>query len=158
GPTEPSVGFTVLEQTECGLDRVFVERVDDPRSAGQVDVAVLDLGFLRRVRDAFDRNEDLHAGSFGCSRPVVTSVMIQSAARTRSNFFGRVPGPLPPAAACDRRPSTHARASSSSTPKIIRAAMCGGIDGVKSPAACAALITAPSMRRKSANSGLSYSF
>ena len=54
------VGRAVLEQAQRGLDGVLVERVDDPGRAGQVDVAVLDLGLLRRVGDPLHGNEDLH--------------------------------------------------------------------------------------------------
>src|SRR5438034_1273381 len=51
-------GFAILEQPQRGLDRVFVERVDDPRRAGQIAVVVLDLYLLRRIGNAFDRNQD----------------------------------------------------------------------------------------------------
>ena len=122
------VRLAVLEQAQRGLDRVLVERVDDPGRAGQVDVAVLDLGLLRRVGDPLHGNEDLHADSFLLRDRSSTSATTQSAARTISNFFGRVPGD---AAVIGVRASTHASASSSSMPKIMRAAMCGGIDRVE---------------------------
>ncbi len=58
------VGLAVLDEPQRGLDRVLVERVDDPGRTGQVDVAVLDLRLLRRVGDALHGNQDLHTSSF----------------------------------------------------------------------------------------------
>src|ERR1044071_590378 len=168
---EPRVVGAVLEQPERGLDRVLVERVDDPGCAGQVDVAILDLGLLRRVGDPLHGNQNLHeyvsflrglGGWPGCSRPPVTSATTQSAARTISNFFGRVPGAGPALPADAARSgclaSTHASASSSRIPKIMRAAMWLGTAPSSSPGAGPWPMTRRSMRRKSANCGLSYSF
>src|SRR4029077_655939 len=117
-----------------------------------IDMAVFDLGLLGRVGDPLDGDEDLHGDSF-LTRPVVTSATTHSAARTISNFFGRVPG-VPPGNVV--RDSTHASASSSRTPKIIRAATCGGMFASRWPLSWAAATTPPSMRRKSWNAGLSY--
>src|SRR5207249_3267595 len=141
------VRVAVLAQPQRGLDREAVERVDDPGRTREIDVAVLDLRLLRRIGDPLDRNEDLHVDSLA-ERPRSTSWITQSAARTISNFFGRVPPPNGAFA------STHASASSSRTPKIMRAPMCAGT----APSMPAAATMPASMRRKSASSTLSYSF
>ena len=124
----------VLEQPQRGLDRVLVERVDDPRRAGQIDVAVLDLGLLRRVGDPLHGNQDLHGDSFlarveavGDERddPVGGAHDIEllrpgarRAGRDRERLLARAP--------------TRARARRA-MPKIMRAAMWRGIAASSSP-------------------------
>ena len=73
----------------------------------------------------------------------MTSATTQSAARTISNFFGRVPGVPVEIDVCFE--STQASDSSSSIPKIMRAATWLGIEESISPFSWPALMIAPSM-------------
>src|SRR5262249_16174720 len=148
-PRHAHVAVAVLRQAERGLDRILVERVDDPVRAGEIDGAILDLGLERRVGDSLEGDQDLLHYELLRSRPCVMSAPTQSAARTISNCWR---GGASPASGV-LSPSSQASAISSSSPKIMRAATGGGMRSSNTPAAWPSPMMPASRRRRSANLG-----